>query len=146
MMKEWLCPLLILITSVALVTGCQPSMQSNEPAPEKILPRIELSEAEEAKLDPLLKQLIALSVAEAETTLVFEELSKVIGIHMGGPKPSVDVLIKTTDKAKELSDLGVSIQAKIGDIATANVPIERLPEIARLGSVVYIEAAKMEKW
>jgi len=121
-------------------------MQSNEPAPEKILPRIELSEAEEAKLDPLLKQLIALSVAEAETTLVFEELSKVIGIHMGGPKPSVDVLIKTTDKAKELSDLGVSIQAKIGDIATANVPIERLPEIARLGSVVYIEAAKMEKW
>ena len=145
-MKEWLFLLLILVVSVSLVMGCQPSMKPSEPAPEKIFPRIEMSEAEEAKLDPLLKQLIALSVAEAETTPVFEELSKVISIHMGGPKPSVDVLIKTTDKAKELSDLGVSIQARIGDIVTANVPIERLPEIARLESVVYIEAAKIEKW
>jgi len=145
-MREWLFLLLILVGGVALVTGCQPSMQSNEPAPEKILPRIEVSEAEAAKLDPLLKQLIALSATESETTPFFEELSKVISIHMGGYNPSVDVLIKTTDKAKELSDLGISIQAKIGDIATANVPIERLPEIAHLESVIYIEAAKMEKW
>ena len=145
-MREWLFLLLILVMSVSLVMGCQPSMKSSELAPERILPRIEVSEAEAAKLDPLLKQLIALSATESETTPFFEELSKVISIHMGGSNPSVDVLIKTTDKAKELSDLGISIQARIGDIATANVPIERLPEIAHLESVVYIEAAKIEKW
>jgi hypothetical protein len=144
-MKEQLYLLLILVGVVSLAVGCQPITTPSKPTPKTMFPRIEMKEAEAVKLDPLLKQLIALSTAEAEPPTGLEELAKVISIHMGGAEPSVDVLIKTTDKAKELSDLGVSIQAKIGDIATANVPIERLPEIARLESVVYIEAAKMEK-
>jgi hypothetical protein len=142
-MRRWFSLLLVLAGGVSLTMGCGPGKETFEPVPEELFHPVDLTESEEAKLDPLLKQLLAALALEAESARGVEELSEVISIHQGEGTASVDVFIKTTDKAKELGDLGIHIQARIGDIVTANVPTDRLPEVVRLPSVIYIEAARL---
>lgn len=114
-----------------------------------------------SKLDPVLQLAIEASaqgyLPRAELTgvqtlgspvtrhLLSESLARTIDLHMGGDVPTVNVLIKTRDSSA-LKLRGVKLQAVIGDIVTANVPVHRLTDLARLPSVVYIEASRPEKF
>jgi len=70
-------------------------------------------------------------------------LSKEIDLHVEVPNAGVNVLVHTTDDARELESMGISVQARVGDVATAYIPFARLPEVAALPSVVYIEAGQI---
>lgn len=70
-------------------------------------------------------------------------LARVIDLNLEAIQPGVNVLIHTTDDAKELEALGITVQARVGDVATAYVPFSRLQEVAALPSVVYIEASQI---
>jgi len=70
-------------------------------------------------------------------------LSQEIDLHLEVPNAGVNALVHTTDDARELESLGISVQARVGDVATAYIPFARLPEVAALPSVVYIEASQI---
>ncbi|MGE5602029.1 MAG: hypothetical protein ACM30E_03200, partial [Nitrososphaerales archaeon] len=58
-----------------------------------------------------------------------------------GPTAGSNVLINTTDNAAALEAMGIRVQARIGDVATAFVPFDRLEEVAGLPSVIRIEGS-----
>jgi hypothetical protein len=116
-----------------------------------------------AKLDPVLRLLAQsanlnvyrdaqLGMKDASTTiekgpsspLILEALSKVTQLHYdtrSDAPPVVAALIKTRDP-DQLRAMGVDIQAQVGDIVVAQLPIDRLTDIARLDSVAYAEASR----
>ncbi|MCS7219685.1 MAG: S8 family serine peptidase [Anaerolineae bacterium] len=68
-------------------------------------------------------------------------LAERIDLHLDAPEPGANVLIHTTDDARELEKLGIVIQARVGDVATAYIPFSRLPEVTALPSVVFVQAS-----
>jgi subtilisin family serine protease len=105
------------------------------------------------KADKLLKQLRR---AAAEDGLIeqragrpsgtlsrVEKLSRVAGINRGANgKVSVGVTVSLTENsdAAELEAAGFAVGALVGDIATLETDVERLPELAALASVSKIRA------
>lgn len=79
---------------------------------------------------------------EALETITLD-LARQIDLHPNTPDPGVNVLIQTTDNAEELERLGIPVQARVGNVATAYIPFSRLQEVAALPSVVYIEAGRV---
>lgn len=67
-------------------------------------------------------------------------LAEQIDLHLEAPEPGANVLIHTTDNARELETLGIAIRTRVGDVATAYIPFARLLEVTALPSVVFIEA------
>jgi len=70
-------------------------------------------------------------------------LSQEIDLHMEVPNTGVNALVHTTDDARELESMGISVQSRVGDVATAYIPFARLPEVAALPSVVSIETGQI---
>lgn len=69
------------------------------------------------------------------------ELTQRLDLHLDAPEPGANVLIQTTDDAAALEALGIAVQSRVEDIATAYIPFARLPEVAALPSVIAIEAS-----
>lgn len=69
-------------------------------------------------------------------------LSDQFQLQLDGSAAAAHVLVQTTDNAKQLEDLGIRIEARVGDVATALIPFDRLPEVAGLASVVKVEASQ----
>lgn len=74
---------------------------------------------------------------------VASRLAQQVDVHLEAPQPGANVLVHTTDNAVELEALGIPVQARVGDVATAYIPFSRLQEVAALPSVVHIEACQM---
>ncbi len=132
-----------------------------------------LTEPGSAKLDPVLRLLLEHPITDEETSPLgpfvapapdgspvggdnkfltraeslpanaLETLSETMGFHPDDRNPTVDVLIETTGDLAELRDLDTKVQARVGNIVTANVPLHHLPDLARLKSVIYVEASRI---
>lgn len=78
---------------------------------------------------------------QAILTQTAAELSERLDLNWNGPEPGANVLVQTTDDAAALEAIGIAVQSRIEDIATAYIPFARLPEVIALPSVVAIESS-----
>jgi len=73
---------------------------------------------------------------------VVESLGGSIDLNAGSPDPTVNVLVRFQGDLAKLSAVGAKVQARIGDVVTANIPMSHLMDLARLPGVIYIEASR----
>jgi len=97
----------------------------------------ELSPKVARKLDPRLSLLIR--IPELQNVA----LAKSPALIQSPAGNRARVLIKSKGSVAQLEARGARVIARVGDIATAIVPVERLADLASLDDVKYIEAAKV---
>ena len=99
----------------------------------------ELSPTDYCKLDPMLSLL-----------LDHPELKPLIFNQMTGDKliksiTNINVIMKTTFDKSTLRKLGVKVQAQIGNIVTATIPIDLIPNLLTYPEISYIQGPRIMK-
>ncbi|MEE4311863.1 MAG: S8 family serine peptidase [candidate division KSB1 bacterium] len=89
-----------------------------------------------SKIDPWLRNMIKQP-----------EIMKIYGVRdldlsKNTAEMRTSVILKTTLNSETLESMGMDVRARIGDIATASIPIAEIPRLAELDEVTYIQAPK----
>ena len=97
----------------------------------------ELSASDYQKLDPAL----AMMLDHPELTpLVYRQMT---GREFTASIKTIHVLLKTMLDKSALIKLGLKIDGKIGDIVSANVPIDRIPRLVSHAGITYISGPRV---
>ena len=86
----------------------------------------------------------ALDLAEVRARL--EAIEELVAADATAAVPTVDVLVETAGSDAELAAAGATVLARIGRAVSARVPVDRLDELAAVGAVSRLEAARLYRF
>ncbi|RPJ40774.1 MAG: hypothetical protein EHM19_13130, partial [Candidatus Latescibacterota bacterium] len=98
----------------------------------------------EAEAESRTKGTIDLSLARDYRALrdrEFESMAQVVELGRVESTTYADVLVLTDGSRPSLESFGGEVRSTIGDVSTARVPLDRLPEIAAMPQIRYVQAS-----